>query len=256
VITQHNIRKRFGQNFLVDNNIINKILDLIEPRKHDHFIEIGPGMGALTFPILDQINNLDVIEIDRDLVNKLREHNHTNQLSIHSADALKFDFNSLCHPGQKLRLMGNLPYNISTPLLFHILSYSNIFHDLHIMVQKEVGDRICSMPNNKTYGRLSVAMQARCKTTKLFDIKPNAFYPRPKVNSSMVQLIPYQPMSQQQEQQLDRVVQLAFSKRRKKIKNALDGLFKTEDLKLLAIDPEKRPENLSVKDYINLSKIL
>ena len=256
MIIHHNIRKRFGQNFLVDNNIINKILDLIEPQKHDHFIEIGPGMGALTFPILDRIKHLDVIEIDRDLVKKLREHSQADQLSIHSADALKFDFNSLYHPGQKLRLMGNLPYNISTPLLFHILNYSNTFHDLHIMVQKEVGDRICSEPNNKTYGRLSVAIQARCKTSKLFDIKPTAFYPRPKVNSSMVQLIPYQSISKQQEQQLDRVVQLAFSKRRKKIKNALDGLFKIEDLKLLEIDPENRPENLSVKDYINLSKIL
>ncbi len=256
MIIHHNIRKRFGQNFLVDNNIINKILDLIEPKKHDHFIEIGPGMGALTFPILDRIKHLDVIEIDRDLVKKLREHSQADQLSIHSADALKFDFNSLCHQGQKLRLMGNLPYNISTPLLFHILNYSNTFHDLHIMVQKEVGDRICSEPNNKTYGRLSVTIQARCKTSKLFDIKPTAFYPRPKVNSSMVQLIPYQSISKQQEQQLDRVVQLAFSKRRKKIKNALDGLFKIEDLKLLEIDPENRPENLSVKDYINLSKIL
>ena len=256
MIIHHNFRKRFGQNFLVDNNIINKILDLIEPKKHDHFIEIGPGMGALTFPILDRIKHLDVIEIDRDLVKKLREHSQADQLSIHSADALKFDFNSLCHQGQKLRLMGNLPYNISTPLLFHILNYSNTFHDLHVMVQKEVGDRICSEPNNKTYGRLSVAIQARCKTSKLFDIKPTAFYPRPKVNSSMIQLIPYQSISKQQEQQLDRVVQLAFSKRRKKIKNALDGLFKTEDLRLLAIDPENRPENLSVKDYINLSKIL
>ena len=248
------IRKRFGQNFLVDENIIQKILFSIDPQKQDRFVEIGPGMGALTFPILSHINSLDVIEIDRDIAEHLHAHEKASQLNIHCMDALKFDFKTLYKNGQKLRLIGNLPYNISTPLLFHFLDYSEIVDDLHIMLQKEVADRVCSKPNTKTFGRLSVAIQARCQIKKLFDIKPNSFYPSPKVTSTMIRLIPNRNLKNELASQLNCVLKLAFSKRRKKISNALKALFELSDFENLNIDPVKRPENLSVDDYINLSK--
>ena len=248
------IRKRFGQNFLVDENIIRKILLSIDPQKTDCFVEIGPGRGALTFPMLSHIDALDVIEIDKDLAENLSIHEQSSKLHIHCMDALKFDFKTLYKSGQKLRLVGNLPYNISTPLLFHFLKYSEILDDLHIMLQKEVADRICSQPNKKTFGRLSVSIQARCQIEKLFDIKPNSFYPRPKVISSMVRLIPDQNLHDELANKLNWVLKLAFSKRRKKISNALKTLFELSDFEKLNIDPFKRPENLTVDDYINLSK--
>ena len=248
------IRKRFGQNFLVDENIIKKILFSINPQQTDRLVEIGPGMGALTFPILSHVNSLDVIEIDRDLAEYLSAHEKASKVNIHCMDALKFDFKTLYKNSQKLRLIGNLPYNISTPLMFHFLDYSEIVDDLHIMLQKEVADRVCGKPNTKTFGRLSVAIQARCQIKKLFDIKPNSFYPRPKVTSTMIRLIPDRNLKNDLANQLNYVLQLAFSKRRKKISNALKTLFELRDFEKLNIDPVKRPENLTVDDYINLSK--
>lgn len=252
--TNNKIRKRFSQNFLVDENIIKKILYSIDPKRTERFVEIGPGMGALTFPILNHLNSLDVIEIDRDLVEHLSMHKKASKLNIHCMDALKFDFNTLCKKDQKLRLIGNLPYNISTPLMFHFLDYSKIMDDLHIMLQKEVADRVCAKPNTKTFGRLSVAIQARCKIQKLFEIKPNSFYPKPKVTSTLIRLIPNKKLEDSLANQLNYLLQLAFSKRRKKVSNALKTLFELRDFQRLSIDPEKRPENLTVDDYINLSK--
>jgi 16S rRNA (adenine1518-N6/adenine1519-N6)-dimethyltransferase len=254
VQTNNKIRKRFSQNFLVDENIIKKILYSIDPKRTERFVEIGPGMGALTFPILNHLNSLDVIEIDRDLVEHLSMHKKASKLNIHCMDALKFDFNTLCKKDQKLRLIGNLPYNISTPLMFHFLDYSKIMDDLHIMLQKEVADRVCAKPNTKTFGRLSVAIQARCKIQKLFEIKPNSFYPKPKVTSTLIRLIPNKKLEDSLANQLNYLLQLAFSKRRKKVSNALKTLFELRDFQRLSIDPEKRPENLTVDDYINLSK--
>ena len=251
---KNKIRKRFGQNFLVDENIIKKILFSINPQKSDHFVEIGPGMGALTFPILTYVNILDVIEIDRDLAKHLSKHEKASKVNIHCMDALKFDFNNLYKNGQKLKVIGNLPYNISTPLMFRFLDYSEILGDLHIMLQKEVADRVCGQPNTKKFGRLSVAIQARCQIEKLFDIKPNSFYPKPKVTSTMIRLIPNGRLEDSLANQLNYVLQLAFSKRRKKISNALKDLFELRDFEKLNIDPKKRPENLTVNDYINLSK--
>ena len=248
------IRKRFSQNFLVDENIIKKILHSIDPNRTEHFVEIGPGMGALTFPILSHLNSLDVIEIDRDLVEHLSTHKKASKLNIHCMDALKFDFKTLCKKDQKLRLIGNLPYNISTPLMFHFLDYSEIMGDLHIMLQKEVADRVCAQPNTKTFGRLSVAIQARCQIKKLFEIKPNYFYQRPKVTSTLIRLIPNGKLEDNLANQLNCLLQLAFSKRRKKVSNALKTLFELRDFQRLSIDPEKRPENLTVDDYINLSR--
>ena len=248
------IRKRFSQNFLVDENIIKKILHSIDPNRTEHFVEIGPGMGALTFPILSHLNSLDVIEIDRDLVEHLSTHKKASKLNIHCMDALKFDFKTLYKNDQKLRLIGNLPYNISTPLMFHFLDYSEIMGDLHIMLQKEVADRVCAQPNTKTFGRLSVAIQARCQIKKLFEIKPNSFYPRPKVTSTLIRLIPNGKLEDNLANQLNCLLQLAFSKRRKKVSNALKTLFELRDFQRLSIDPEKRPENLTVDDYINLSR--
>ena len=248
------IRKRFGQNFLVDENIIKKILISIDPQQTDRFVEIGPGMGALTFPILSHVNSLDVIEIDRDLAEHLSGHKKASKVNIHCMDALKFDFKTLYKNGRKLRLIGNLPYNISTPLMFHFLDYSEILGDLHIMLQKEVADRVCGQPNTKTFGRLSVAIQARCQIEKLFHIKPNSFYPKPKVTSTMIRLIPNRKLEDNLAKQLNYVLQLAFSKRRKKISNSLKALFGLKDFEKLNINPEKRPENLTVNDYMNLSK--
>ena len=248
------IRKRFGQNFLIDENIIQKIILSINPQQTERFVEIGPGLGALTFPILSHINSMDVIEIDRDLAEYLSIHEEASKLKIHCIDALKFDLKTLYKNAKKLRLIGNLPYNISTPLLFHFLQYSEILDDLHIMLQKEVADRICSQPNKKTFGRLSVSIQARCQIKKLFDIKPNSFYPRPKVISSMVRLIPDHNLHDELANKLNCVLKLAFSKRRKKISNALKTLFELSDFEKLNIDPFKRPENLTVDDYVNLSK--
>ena len=252
--TNNKIRKRFGQNFLVDENIIKKILYSIDPKETDRFVEIGPGMGALTFPILSHVNSLDVIEIDRDLAKYLSMHEKASKVNIHCMDALKFDFKALYKNDQKLRLVGNLPYNISTPLMFYFLDYSEIMGDLHIMLQKEVADRVCAKPNTKTFGRLSVAIQARCHIQKLFEIKPNSFYPRPKVTSTMMRLIPNGKLEDNLANQLDVLLRLAFSKRRKKVSNALKTLFELRDFERLNIDPENRPENLTVEDYINLSK--
>ena len=248
------IRKRFSQNFLVDENIIKKILHSIDPNRTEHFVEIGPGMGALTFPILSHLNSLDVIEIDRDLVEHLSTHKKASKLNIHCMDALKFDFKTLYKNDQKLRLIGTLTYNNSTPLMFHFLDYSEIMGDLHIMLQKEVADRVCAQPNTKTFGRLSVAIQARCQIKKLFEIKPNSFYPRPKVTSTLIRLIPNGKLEDNLANQLNCLLQLAFSKRRKKVSNALKTLFELRDFQRLSIDPEKRPENLTVDDYINLSR--
>ena len=252
--TNNKIRKRFGQNFLFDENIIKKILYSIDPKGTDRFVEIGPGMGALTFPILSHLNSLDVIEIDRDLAKYLSMHEKSSKVKIHCMDALKFDFKTLYKNDQKLRLIGNLPYNISTPLMFHFLDYSEIMDDLHIMLQKEVADRVCAKPNTKTFGRLSVAIQARCHIQKLFEIKPNSFYPRPKVTSTMIRLIPNGKLEDNLANQLNFLLRLAFSKRRKKVSNALKTLFELRDFERLNIDPENRPENLTVEDYINLSK--
>tara|TARA_B100000029_G_scaffold254601_1_gene251399 strand:+ start:141 stop:923 length:783 start_codon:yes stop_codon:yes gene_type:complete len=246
-------RKRFSQNFLRDKNIINKIVDAIEPLKDDHVIEIGPGNGALTFALLEKINQIEVIEIDRDLVSRLRESDESKKIDIHQTDALKFNFAS-SYSGKKIRIVGNLPYHISTPLIFHLIKFNEYFDDLHLMVQKEVADRIVSKPNSRIFGRLSVSIQARCNAEKVFDVKPNAFYPKPKVMSSVVKISPKPQLDMATDEKLNQLLLLAFNQRRKKISNSLKSAFTIDEIKELGIDPESRPENLTVDEFLLLSK--
>ena len=252
----HTPRKRFGQNFLHDHNIIYNILSSIEAKPDEHWVEIGPGQGALTGPLLKQGLRLDVVELDRDLVvllkDKFKQQNH---LQIHSADALKFDFSALVEADEKLRIIGNLPYNISTPLMFHLLDNTSCIEDMHFMLQKEVVDRICATPGSKKYGRLSVMMQYYCATEHLFDVPSESFDPAPKVMSAIVRLVPHQqpPVEVNNIGKLNRVVTQAFSQRRKTLRNSLKKLIDEDTIVALNIDPTLRAEALSLNEFAKLS---
>ena len=252
--SQLRAKKHLSQNFLTDQNVIKKIIKSFDLGKSDHVIEIGPGYGSMTFPIIEMVDSIDVIELDKDLANYLNEHDRKGLINVIQADAMRFDFASL-KKKKKIRLIGNLPYHISTPLLFHLLSFSEIFNDFHVMVQKEVADRMVSIHNNKTYGRLSVAIQSRCDAKKILDIKPGAFQPRPQVLSSIVKLVPKALLRTELHTQLDPIIKMAFNQRRKKIRNSLKKLFDSEEILNCGIDPNARAENLSVDDYIKLSEI-
>ena len=251
--SQLRAKKHLSQNFLTDQNAIKRIIKSFNLAKSDHVIEIGPGYGSMTFPIMGMVDSIDVIELDKDLVKHLNEYDQKGLINVIQADALKFDFSSL-EKKKKIRLIGNLPYHISTPLLFHLLEFSEIFHDFHVMVQKEVADRMVSSHNNKTYGRLSVAIQSRCSASKILDVKPGAFHPKPKVLSSIVKLEPKKPLEDKVQSNLDGIIKMAFNQRRKKIRNSLKDLFATEMIIESGIDPNARAENLSINDYIRLSK--
>ncbi|HJN00431.1 MAG TPA: 16S rRNA (adenine(1518)-N(6)/adenine(1519)-N(6))-dimethyltransferase RsmA [Gammaproteobacteria bacterium] len=247
-------KKHLSQNFLTDENVINKIIRSFSLMDDDHVVEIGPGYGSMTFPIIEIIESIDVIELDKNLVKHLNENDHKKSVNVIQADALSFDFSSLLKK-KPMRLIGNLPYHISTPLLFHLLGFSEIFQDFHIMVQKEVADRMASIHGNKTYGRLSVAIQSRCVVSKILDIKPGAFHPRPKVLSSIVKLVPKASLGTEMHSRLDRIIKIAFNQRRKKVRNSLKEIFSPEVISACGIDPNFRAENLSVEDYIRLSEL-
>ena len=255
----HTPRKRFGQNFLHDHNIIYSLLSSLNAQTKDHWVEIGPGMGALTEPLLAQGLNLEVVELDRDLVvylkDKFKAYPH---LQIHSADALRFDFAALAKDNEKLRVIGNLPYNISTPLMFHLLDNAKCIEDMHFMLQKEVVDRICAEPGSKKYGRLSVMMQYYCKTELLFDVPPESFDPAPKVMSAIVKLVPHTqpPVEVNNLKMLNRVVVQAFSQRRKTLRNSLKKLIEDEAISSLGIDPNLRAEMISLADFARLSNLI
>lgn len=256
---KHKARKRFGQNFLHDHNIIYNILSNIQAQNGEHWIEIGPGLGAITEPLLQQNVTLDVVELDRDLVKFLQDKfSHKKNITIHSADALNFDFSALAKTGEKLRIIGNLPYNISTPLLFHLLDSAYCIEDMHFMLQKEVVDRICAEPGSKKYGRLSVMIQYYCETECVFDVPPESFNPIPKVMSSIVRLIPHNkpPVEIQTIEKLNKVVTTAFSQRRKTIRNSLIKLFTEEQIVALEIDPTLRAESISLSEYAKLSLLI
>jgi len=255
----HIPRKRFGQNFLHDHNIIYNIISSIQAKPGEHWVEIGPGQGALTEPLLKTGIRLDVVELDRDLVTLLKEQfKQYDNLQIHSADALRFDFSALAEDGKKLRIIGNLPYNISTPLMFHLLDNAYCIEDMHFMLQKEVVDRICAAPGSKKYGRLSVMMQYYCATELLFDVPPESFDPAPKVMSAIVRLVPHQqpPVAVNDIAKLNRVVTQAFSQRRKTLRNSLKKLIPEEDIVALNIDPTLRAETISLADFAKLSNLL
>ena len=255
----HTPRKRFGQNFLHDHNIIYHILSSLQAKPDEHWVEIGPGMGALTEPLLNLGLRLDVVELDRDLVSLLKDKfkQHAN-LEIFSADALRFNFSALVKNNEKLRIIGNLPYNISTPLMFHLLDNASCIEDMHFMLQKEVVDRICAAPGSKKYGRLSVMMQYYCATELLFDVPPESFDPAPKVMSAIVRLVPHQqpPVAVNEITLLNRVVVQAFSQRRKTLRNSLSKLIEEDAIIALNIDPTLRAEALSLADFAKLSNLL
>ena len=257
MMKKYQTKKRFGQHFLHDQYVIQNIITGIHPREDETLVEIGPGLGALTFPLLDKVNHLHVVEIDRDIIHRLKEMNDS-RLSIYETDALKFDPATIPNPdNQLLRIVGNLPYNISTPLIFHLLESSIIIKDMHFMLQKEVVERITALPNTKLYGRLSVMVQYHCQTENLFKVSPRAFSPPPKVESAVIRLIPWieKPFVAKDEKSLSQLVNQAFMKRRKTLRNALKDLLSYEQIEQAEVDPTLRPENLSVEDFVNLANI-
>jgi 16S rRNA (adenine1518-N6/adenine1519-N6)-dimethyltransferase len=252
----HQPRKRFGQNFLVDPYYIEKIIAHLQPQIDDNLIEIGPGTAALTRPLLAEVKALTVIEIDRDLIAQLqRLRSEYPHLVIIAADALQFDFLSLATRGKGLRIVGNLPYNITTPLLFHLAHAKEKLIDMHFMLQKEVVERIIAPPGDKTYGRLSVMMQYHFKTQWLFDVPAAAFNPIPKVNSAFLRLTPHliPPYPANDYQLFSDIVRAAFNLRRKIISNSLKAYVNAEQLQTLGIDPHQRPEQLSIADFVKIA---
>jgi 16S rRNA (adenine1518-N6/adenine1519-N6)-dimethyltransferase len=246
------IRRRFGQHFLHDPGVIRRILDSISPAPEDRIVEIGPGSGALTWGLLQRVHSLDVIEIDRDLARSLQDSPRaTSGLRVHVEDALHTDFLRLRADGAPLRIVGNLPYNISTPLLFRLLSQRAAIADMHFMLQKEVVDRMTAQPSNKTYGRLTVMLAAVAEVEKLFDVGPGAFTPRPKVWSAIVRLRPTpQPRFDIGDNGVLRMlVTAAFSHRRKILSNGLKGLLTPGEIESCGIDSQLRPEALTPAQF-------
>ncbi|AFJ03633.1 Dimethyladenosine transferase [Methylophaga frappieri] len=252
-------RKRFGQNFLQDAGIIDAIISAIAPEASQHLVEIGPGRGALTGPLLASGARLDVIELDRDLLPLLTaQYEQESQFRIHQADALKVDFRQLQQNDEKLRVIGNLPYNISTPILFHLLQHADIIEDMCFMLQKEVVERICATPSSKQYGRLSVMIQCQCETAQLLSVPPEAFEPVPKVHSAIVYLRPASHFNLDNKAlgALNKLVTQAFSQRRKTIANTLKNIVSQAVFEAAGIEPSQRPETISVSQYVHLQKIL
>jgi 16S rRNA (adenine1518-N6/adenine1519-N6)-dimethyltransferase len=257
--TGHRARKRFGQNFLHDQHVIARIVKAITPKEGQVLVEIGPGKGAITEPLLETCNQLTTIEIDRDLAAMLRDRFAANPgFRLIEHDVLEFDFASLNAPPGALRILGNLPYNISTPLLFHLLQYHDLIADMVFMLQLEVVDRLAAGPGDPDYGRLSVMMQYFCKVEKLFKVPPGAFLPQPKVESAIVKLTPLRPLPYPATNidTFTTVVRAAFSQRRKTIRNTLKNLLSSDQLASLELDLNLRPENLSLEDYVRISNVL
>ncbi len=257
-MVHHLPRKRFGQHFLHDTHIIKKIVDAISPEREDHLVEIGPGLGALTHALLPLVTSMDAIEIDRDIIPKLKASSEQyGHLVIHEQDALKFSLASL-DKSHQLRIVGNLPYNISTPLIFHLLEQLPCIKDMHFMLQKEVVDRLAAQPGNKNYGRLSVMVQYFCTVKKLFIVAPGAFTPPPKVESAVARLIPYKelPHVAANHSTLRKVVTTAFTQRRKTLRKSLSDLISSDQWLETKIDPQLRPEQLSVADFVLISNII
>jgi 16S rRNA (adenine1518-N6/adenine1519-N6)-dimethyltransferase len=262
---KYKTKKRFGQHFLHDHRVIQKLIYEVNPKPSDLMVEIGPGLGALTFPLLESIDQLHVVEIDRDVIKRLEQKNNP-KLSIHSVDALKYNFSELTEDkDEPLRVVGNLPYNISTPLIFHLLEpLSNTnedkssITDMHFMLQNEVVERITAKPGSKLFGRLSVMVQYFCETEYLFFVGPESFDPPPKVDSAILRLTPWseRPYQAKDDQQLSKIVAQAFSMRRKTLRNNLKKLISAEQIESLGIDPSHRAETLGVEDFVKLSNFI
>ena len=254
----HTPRKRFGQNFLRDESVIEAIARAVAPRAEDHLVEIGPGEGALTQALIGSGCKLDAIELDRDLRTRLLAAFSTYiRFTLHSADALKFDFAVLADQKRTLRIVGNLPYNISTPLIFHLLDKAELVADMHFMLQQEVVERLAASPGSKDWGRLGVMAQFQCEVEHLFDVPPEAFYPPPKVQSAIVRLTPHKtpPYPDVDRDALASVVTQAFAQRRKTLRNNFKGTFTDEALTSVGIEPDWRAERLQLEDFVNLTRL-
>ena len=253
----HVARKRFGQNFLHDRGVIDNILRAIAPSAGECIVEIGPGQGALTWPLLDRIGELTVIEIDRDLIPRLQAEAHKHGvLRMVEADVLTVDFTALA-AGKTMRLVGNLPYNISSPILFHALEHAAVIRDMHFMLQKEVVERMAAGHGSKVYGRLSVMLQAYCHIEPMFIVPPSAFTPAPKVESAIVRMTPKAPadIPGHEPARLQQLVRHGFAQRRKTLRNALDGVASVEQMLAAGIDPGARAEQVAVVDWLRLAAL-
>jgi 16S rRNA (adenine1518-N6/adenine1519-N6)-dimethyltransferase len=249
---RHIPRKRFGQNFLVDEQAIAAIIEAIAPQRCDRLIEIGPGLGALTRPLAARLDHLHVVELDRDIVTRLKREFPPARVTVHEGDALRFDFSVL---GPRLRVVGNLPYNISTPLLFHLAGHAAAILDMHVMLQREVVERMVATPSTSQYGRLSVMLQYRFEMEPILAVPATAFDPAPEVESAVVRLAPFPrlPHPARDEARLRMVVTAAFSQRRKTLRNALKGYFGAADFERLGLDGGLRAQDLSVADFVRLA---
>jgi 16S rRNA (adenine1518-N6/adenine1519-N6)-dimethyltransferase len=255
----HVPRKRFGQHFLHDPSVINRIVGAIDPKPGQPIVEIGPGLGAITFPLLERVSELHAIEIDRDAIRHLRERtSSTSRLHIHEGDVLEFDLATLRSDGRKLRVVGNLPYNISTPLLFKLIEQRQHIADLHVMLQKEVVARMAAAPNSEHYGRLSVMLAPWLRVEQLFDIGAGAFRPPPRVTSTFARLVPHEapPVSIEHPRQYAAIVAAAFSQRRKTLRNALKSLLSESEITQSGIDPSLRAETIAPIGYAALAASL
>jgi len=252
---KHVAKKKFGQNFLKDSSIIHAIIQSIQPLQNDLLVEIGPGLGALTKPLLEKTKHLFAIELDRDIVNWMQNQYSKNNITIFNEDVLNFNFHQF---DKKIRIVGNLPYNISTPILFKCIEDIKIITDLHFMLQKEVVDRMIAAPSSSEYGRLSVMLQYYFAMEHLVHVPKESFDPEPKVESSFVRLIPYDnyPFVANNIDQFGKIVKEAFSQRRKTIRNTLKNFMNANDFENININPQLRAENLSVSDFVKISNYL
>ncbi|MBI3285331.1 MAG: 16S rRNA (adenine(1518)-N(6)/adenine(1519)-N(6))-dimethyltransferase RsmA [Burkholderiales bacterium] len=254
---KHIPRKRFGQNFLTDQLVLSQIIRVIHPQPDQTMVEIGPGLAAMTRLLLQGLTQLHVVELDRDLVARLKKNFDPAKLIVHEGDALQFDFSTIAvPPGKKLRVVGNLPYNISSPLLFHLAEIAPLVEDQHFMLQKEVVERMVAEPGSKTYGRLSVMLQWRYHMELMFVVPPEAFDPPPKVDSAIVRMIPRAERLACDVKKLEAVVTKAFSQRRKVVRNCLAGLLTEAQLIAAGVDPQARPETIALEQYVNLARLL
>jgi 16S rRNA (adenine1518-N6/adenine1519-N6)-dimethyltransferase len=255
----HTPRKRFGQNFLIDQQVIDTIVATINPEYHDNLVEIGPGLGALTQKILPKVKALNVIELDEDLIPALQKACwELGVIHIHPTDVLHFDFSKLAKPNQPLRIFGNLPYNISTQILFRLCKFQAIIKDAYFMVQKEVAERLAAQPCTRAYGRLSVMIQYTCQVECLFHVPPQAFNPAPKVTSTFIRVKPHadKPYTAHDPMIFDQVVRQAFNQRRKTIANSLKDLISAAQLELVGVAPTLRAEDVSLSQYVNIANLI
>ena len=259
---EYKAKRRFSQNFLHDQNIIQKIVAAIHPKPSDCLIEIGPGLGALTTPLLTRVDAMEAVELDRDLIPKLPLLPNGKKLTVHAYDALKFNFGNQAFSQRKenelLRIVGNLPYHIASPLIFHLLSFNDQIKDMHFMLQKEVVERLAATANNSNYGRLSVTVQSRCKVEHLFNVSKHCFNPAPKVESAIVRLTPYQKsqFNIKNPVKFEALVKQSFAQRRKTLRNNIKSILSDEQIENCNIDPNVRSETLTVKQFVQLSNCL